>query len=201
MGNCDWGQAGEAERLYHDREWGVPIHDDRRMFEALSLDCLQCGLSWSLMLKKRAIFRRCFAEFDYDQVAAFTDEQVQRILETPGMLRSERKVRAIVANAACFRQVRAQFGSFCAYLWGFTDGKTVVYEGHPQGRVPVRNGLSERISRDLKKRGFRFVGPVMVYGFLQGCGVINDHGADCPCFARINGAFPTVELEPEGEVF
>ena len=200
MNNCDWANLNEANRIYHDTEWGVPVHDDRKMFEHLSLECLQCGLSWDLMLKKREIFRRCFADFDYDRVAAFDEADVERIVNTPGMIRSPRKVRAIIANACAYQRVRAECGSFCNYIWAHSDGKTILYAGHEMGRVPVSNGLSDRISRDLKKRDFRYVGPVTIYSHLQACGVINDHGADCPCRAAINAANPTVLLEPDGEV-
>lgn len=200
MGNCDWALVSEANRLYHDREWGVPVHDDRQMFEHLTLECLQCGLSWGLMLKKREIFHRCFENFDYDRIAAYTEDDVQRILNTEGMLRSERKVRAVICNARCYRQIRAEFGSFCDYLWAYTQGKTVLYDGHADGRIPVSNGLSDRISRDLKQRGFRFIGAVTVYAHLQACGIVNDHAGDCPCYRRINEAHPTVRMKPDREV-
>ena len=200
MGNCDWALASERDRLYHDREWGIPVHDDRQMFEHLTLECLQCGLSWSLMLKKREIFRQCFANFEYDTIAAYGEDDVQRILETPGMLRSAPKVRAVINNARCYQRVRAEFGSFCSYLWSYTGGKTVLYAGHAEGRIPVSNGLSDKISRDLKKRGFKFVGPVTIYSHLQACGIINDHAGSCPCYQKINAAGPTVRLAPDREV-
>ncbi len=200
MGHCDWADRNEANRLYHDREWGVPVHDDRQMFEHLTLECLQCGLSWDLMLKKREIFRRCFENFEVDKIAAYGEEDVQRILNTEGMLRSERKVRAVLNNARCYQKIQAEFGSFCAYLWAYTDGKTVLYDGHAAGRIPVSNGLSDEISRDLKKRGFKFIGPVTVYSHLQACGLINDHAGDCPCYRRINEHWPTVKLKPDREV-
>ncbi|MBQ3956530.1 MAG: DNA-3-methyladenine glycosylase I [Clostridia bacterium] len=187
MGHCDWALSDERNRKYHDTEWGVPVHEDRQMFEHLTLECLQCGLSWSLMMKKREIFRRCFENFDYEKIAAYGEEDVRRILDTEGMLKSERKIRE-------------EFGSFCAYLWSYTDGKTILYEGHAEGKIPVSNGLSDRISRDLKKRGFKFVGAVTIYSHLQACGLINDHAADCPCFCRINETYPTVNLPPDGEV-
>ena len=199
MGHCSWADVNERERLYHDTEWGVPVHDDRQMFEHLTLENLQCGLSWDLMLKKRDIFRQCFDNFEFDKIAAYTEKDVQRILGTEGMLRSERKVRAVIHNARCYQQVRAEFGSFCDYLWAFSGGKTILYEGHAQGKIPVSNGLSERIGRDLKKRGFKYVGAVTVYSHLQACGVINDHAADCPCFARIRQSHPCISLPPEGE--
>ena len=201
MGHCAWAFANETDRLYHDSEWGIPVRDDdRQMFEHLTLECLQCGLSWALMLKKRDIFRRCFDNFEYDKIAAYGEDDVQRILSTEGMLRSERKVRAVINNARCYQKIRAEFGSFCRYLWAYTSGKTVLYDGHADGAIPVSNGLSEDISSDLKKRGFRFIGPVTIYSHLQACGVINDHARDCPCYARINAAYPTVKRPPDREV-
>ena len=199
MGNCDWALASERDRIYHDTEWGVPVHDERQMFEHLTLECLQCGLSWSLMLRKREIFRQCFANFDYDRIAAFTEADVERILNTEGMLKAERKVRAVINNARCCQKLREDFGGFCAYLWAYTDGRTVLYKGHAQGKVPVSNGLSDRISRDLKKRGFQYIGAVTIYSHLQACGLINDHADGCPCFRRINERNPTVCLEPDQE--
>ena len=186
MGHCDWANTTPENRLYHDTEWGNPVHDDRQMFEHLTLECLQCGLSWGLMLKKREIFRACFENFDFDRIAAYGEGDIARILQTEGMLRSERKVRAVVQNARCYQQVRAEFGSFCAYLWAYTGGKTLLYEGHAEGAVPVSNGLSAQIAKDLKRRGFRYVGAVTIYSHLQACGIINDHAGDCPCYRRIN---------------
>ena len=199
MGNCDWANRNEANRRYHDTEWGVPVRDDRKMFEHLSLECLQCGLSWDLMLKKREIFRRCFDGFDYDKIAAYDETDVERIVRFPGMIRSPRKVRAIIQNARAWQAVRAEFGSFCDYLWAYSGGKTILYRGHAAGRMVAKNGLSERISRDLKKRGFTYVGPVTIYSHLQACGIINDHDGTCPCFGRVNALNETVELEPEAE--
>lgn len=199
MGHCSWAYVNDRERHYHDTEWGVPVHDDRHMFEHLTLENLQCGLSWDLMLKKREIFRQCFDNFDYDKIAAYTEDDVQRILNTDGMLKSERKNRAVINNAKCYQKVREAFGSFCNYLWAYTNGKTVVYDGHAQGRVPVSNGLSDRISKDLKKRGFKYIGSVTIYSHLQACGMINGHDEECPCFHQINEQYPTVHLKPDNE--
>jgi len=201
MGYCAWADASEANRVYHDTEWGVPVHDDRRMFEHLSLECLQCGLSWELMLKKREIFRRCFDGFDYDKIAAYDESDVARILGTEGMIRSPRKVRAIIENARCYQAVRAEHGSFCAYLWAFSGGKTIRYLGHDTGKIPVSNGLSAGIAADLRRRGFRYVGPVTIYSHLQACGVIDDHDRDCPCFRRLTEQYPTVRKRRDREVF
>ena len=200
MGNCAWANTNEANRIYHDTEWGVPVHDDRQMFEHLSMECLQCGLSWDLMLKKREVFRHCFADFDFDTIAAYDDADVERILNTPGMIRSPRKVQAVINNARCYQQVREEFGSFCDYIWAFAGGKTILYQGHAKGAMPVSNGLSARMSKDLKKRGFKYVGPITVYSHLQACGIINDHDQDCPCYQRIVAAYPTVTKRRDHEV-
>ncbi len=200
MSNCAWANVNEQERLYHDTEWGVPVHDDRVMFEHLCLECLQCGLSWDLMLTKREVFRQCFAGFDYDKVAAFGDEDVARIMGTPDMIRSERKIRAVISNAQAYQKVREEFGSFCDYMWAYSGHKTILYQGHATGLTAVSNGLSAKISKDLKRRGFKFVEPVTIYSHLQACGIINDHGKDCPCYARINAAYPTVRKRRDQEV-
>ncbi len=199
MGHCDRVFRDDLNRNYHDNEWGIPVHDDRHMFEHLTMECLQCGLSWGLMMKKREIFRACFDNFDYDRIAVYDDSDVQRILSTPGMIRSEPKIRAIINNARCYRGIRAEYGSFCTYLWGYTDGRTILYDGHGEGHIPARNGLSERISADLKKRGFKYVGPVTIYSHLQACGIINDHASDCPCYHRINSSHPTIRMKPDRE--
>ena len=200
MGHCNWAKVNEANQRYHDNEWGIPVRDDRQMFEHLTLECLQCGLSWNLMLKKREIFRRCFDRFDFDRIAVYDEKDVERILHTEGMIRSPRKVKAIINNARCYRKVREEFGSFCAYLWAWSEGKTILYRGHGAGAIPVSNGLSDRISRDLKRRGFQYIGPVTIYSHLQACGIINDHASDCPCYHQINGKYPTVLWEPDREV-
>ena len=200
MGYCDWARTSEANRKYHDTEWGVPVHDDRLMFEHLSLECLQCGLSWNLMLRKREIFRSCFADFDYERVAGYDASDEERILGTPGMIRSPRKVQAVIGYARCFLAVRKEFGSFCDFIWSYSGGKTICYQGHDTGTVPVSNGLSLRLSRDLKKRGFRFVGPVTVYSHLQACGIINDHDRSCPCFRALSAGYPSVTLPRDAEV-
>lgn len=199
MGYCAWAETNEANRVYHDTEWGVPVHDDRLMFEHLTLECLQCGLSWDLMLKKREIFRKCFDNFNFDKIAGYNEADVERIINTDGMIRSPRKVLAIISNARCFRKVREEFGSFCDYIWSYTKGKTILYIGHDVGAVPASNGLSEKISKDLKKRGFKFLGAVTIYAHLQACGIINDHDKNCPCFQKINDAYPTVRKRRDRE--
>ena len=164
------------------------------------MECLQCGLSWDLMLKKREIFRACFDDFNYDAVAGYDDGDVERIMNAEGMIRSERKIRAVINNALCYRKIREEFGSFCEYIWSYSNGKTILYEGHDTGAIPVSNGLSDTISRDLKKRGFKFVGSVTIYSHLQACGIINDHDINCPCHRRINESHPTIRLPRDREI-
>ncbi|MBQ9872958.1 MAG: DNA-3-methyladenine glycosylase I [Thermoguttaceae bacterium] len=192
MGYCNWPEMSAIDRVYHDTEWGVPIWDDRAMFEHLSLECMQCGLSWDLMLKKRSIMFECFEGYDYDAIAKYGEFEIERILATDGMIRSRRKIEAIVANASRFLEVRAEFGTFCDYLWGWTDRKSIVYRSHDNMRIPAGNPLSSQIAADLKKRGFRFVGAITMYAHLQACGMINDHDRDCPRFQYIVDRYPTV---------
>lgn len=192
MGYCGWNSASKIDRHYHDTEWGIPVHNDQKQFEYLMMEVMQCGLSWELMLRKREIFRQCFDNFDFDKVAAYDDRDLERIMNTDGMIRSPRKIRAIINNARCFQKVRDLYGSFSNYLWAYSGGKTIIYSSHGGGRIPVSNGLSARISKDLKSKGFKYLGAITVYSHLQACGIINDHDTDCPCYQKINGSFPTI---------
>ena len=201
MGYCTWSGMNELNKQYHDNEWGIPVHDDRHMFEHLTLECMQCGLSWDLMLKKREVFREAFDNFDYKIIAEYDDADVSRILTTPDMIKSERKIRAVVNNAKCYKQIRTEFGTFCDYLWSYSNNKTIIYQGHAKGKVPVSKGLSERISKDLKRRGFKYVGAITIYSHLQACGIINDHDIDCDCYERIKTNYPTVNKRRDKEVY
>lgn len=200
MGQCDWANVNEITKIYHDTEWGIPVHDDRQMFEHLSLECLQCGLSWGLIMKKREVIRKCFENFDYDKISQFCEKDVQKILNTEGMLRSVNKINAIINNAKCYQKIREEFGSFCDYLWAYSDGKTIIYDGHKDGKIPVSNGLSKKISKDLKKRGFKYIGEITIYSHLQACGIINDHAKDCPVFDRINKNYPIIKKKTDNDV-
>jgi DNA-3-methyladenine glycosylase I len=184
---------------YHEKEWGVPLFDDVKLFEFLCLESLQCGLSWETVMKKRMIFRSCFDDYDYEKISLYNETDIARIMNTEGMLRSLPKIKAVINNAACYIKIRKEFGSFSDYLWAFSDKKVILYDGHGNGRIPASNGLSDRIAKDLKKRGFKFVGSVTVYSFLQSCGVVNDHSSDCACYQRIVNAFPTVNLPIDSE--
>jgi 3-methyladenine DNA glycosylase len=141
-----------------------------------------------------------FDNFEYDKIAAYGDDDVERILNTEGMIRSQRKVQTVINNARCYQKVREEHGSFCDYIWSYSGGKTILYQGHDVGEVPVSNGLSDRLSKDLKKRGFKYVGVVTIYSHLQACGIINDHDKDCPCYQKINEKNPTVRKRRDHEV-
>lgn len=182
---CAWCCDGGLNQTYHDSEWGIPLHDDQKQFEYLMLEVMQCGLNWTLMLKKREIFRQCFAGFDYHAVSEFTEADVTRILNTEGMIRSERKIRAVIHNAKCFLEIISEWGSFSRYIWSFTGGKTHVYPKHHQGCWVAKNELSDRISADLKKRGFKYFGSITVFSHLQACGIINDHAPECWMYAPL----------------
>ena len=179
MKRCAWCEDGGMMQQYHDEEWGEPVHDDGKQFEYLMLEAMQCGLSWSLMLKKREIFRQCFDGFDFRKIARYTEEDVERILNTEGMIRSKGKILAIINNAKCFLAVIEEFGSFDSYLWGFSDYKMTVYRKHQQGQFETRNDLSDRIAKDMKKRGFKYLGSITLFSHLQACGIINDHDPRC----------------------
>lgn len=194
-----WPYAGEAGRVYHDTEWGVPTHDDTHMFEHLCLECLQCGLSWNYVLTRRDLFREQFHGFDIDAVAAMKERELQKILKVPNILRNLPKLRAIVNNARCAQQLRSEFGGLAAYFWHWTDGKTILYMGHQKGAIPVSNGLSARIAADLKRRGFKYVGPVNIYAHLQACGIVCDHRQGCPRFAYVTENFPCVRKRRDAE--
>ena len=173
---CPWCEDGGLLQEYHDEEWGTPLHSDRKHFEFISLEVLQCGLNWLMMLKKREIFRECFDDFDYEKIALYGEEKVGEIMDRPGMIRSPRKIGAIINNARRFLALRDEFGSFDRYIWGFSGNRSVLYTDM---RDAATSRLSDDVSRDLKKRGFKYLGSVTVYAHLEACGIINDHSAFC----------------------
>ncbi|MBO7556133.1 MAG: DNA-3-methyladenine glycosylase I [Alphaproteobacteria bacterium] len=193
MSYCNWGDTSAANIKYHDTEWGIPLHDDRKQFEFLMMEVMQCGLNWNMMINKREIFRRCFDGFDYDKVAKYNEKDIEKIMQTDGMIKSPRKIAAIIHNAQCFQNIRKEFGSFCNYLWQYSEGKTILYDRHNDGYIPVSNGLSDKISNDLKKRGFKYLGTITVYSHLQACGIINDHDKNCPRYKYIVSNFPCIK--------
>lgn len=192
MERCGWCLCNEKMTRYHDEEWGGPLHDDQKQFEFLMMEVMQCGLNWNMMIQKREIFRACFDGFDYNKIAAYGEADVERILSADGMIRSRRKIEAVIHNARCFQAIREEYGSFSGYLWGYTKGKSVLYAGHQKGRLPAKNALSDQVSADLRRRGFKYLGSVTVYSHLQACGLINDHLETCFRYRELTEQFPTV---------
>lgn len=177
---CEWAQnTFPAYEKYHDEEWGVPVTDDRVHFEFLILEGAQAGLSWSSILKRREGYRQAFAGFDPEAVAAFTDNDVKRLLADEGIIRNRLKVASAITNAKRFLAVQDEFGSFNDYIWRFVDGKPLVNQWKSAKEIPARSEISDALSKDLKKRGFSFVGSVIMYSHLQACGLINDHTINC----------------------
>ena len=177
---CPWSEGVSPAYLdYHDREWGVPVHDDRRQFEFLILEGAQAGLSWSTVLHRREGYRRAFANFDPVQVARFTPARIERLLQDPGIIRNRLKVAAAVSNARAFLELQAAAGTFDNYIWGFVGGKPQRNQWRTQAEVPATSPVSDALSKDLKKRGFRFVGSTIMYAHLQATGLINDHLVSC----------------------
>jgi DNA-3-methyladenine glycosylase I len=175
---CSWPQT-ELDIEYHDTEWGVPVHDDRRLFELLTLEGAQAGLSWSIVLRKRPSYRKAFAEFDPSRVARFTSSRVDRLMKDPGIVRHRQKVLSTVANAKAFLEVQREFGSFDEYVWQFVNGSPLTGKRRALGDVPALTPESDALSKDLKKRGFSFVGSTICYAFMQAVGLVNDHVVTC----------------------
>lgn len=185
---CGWVPADQPLYLaYHDDEWGVPVHDDRRLFEMLTLEGAQAGLSWSTILNKRDGYRRAFGGFDPDKVARFTRSRVERLLRDPGIVRNRMKVQSTVNNAARVAEVRRELGSLDEYLWSFVEGKPIVGRFRRPGDIPAETSESRAMSKDLKRRGFSFVGPTVCYAFMQACGLVNDHVTSCFRFKELAG--------------
>ncbi|MAT73114.1 MAG: DNA-3-methyladenine glycosylase I [Planctomycetaceae bacterium] len=177
---CEWPRGGNDLYIaYHDQEWGVPVRDDRRQFEFLTLESAQAGLSWSTVLNKREGYRRAFADFDPVKVARFTAKRIEKLLTDPGIIRNRLKVNAAVTNARRFLEVQDEFGTFNDYLWGFVEGRPVQNRWRRHADVPATSPVSDAISKDLKQRGFKFVGSTIVYAHLQAAGLVNDHLVSC----------------------
>jgi DNA-3-methyladenine glycosylase I len=177
---CPWSlQVGDAYLAYHDTEWGVPARDDQVQFEFLLLEGAQAGLSWSTVLHKRAGYRKAFASFDPQKVARFTPLKQQKLAANPGIIRNRLKIASAVSNAQHFLEVQAEFGTFCNYIWGFVDGEPVQNRWRTQRQVPATSKISDALSKDLKQRGFKFVGSTIMYAHMQATGLVNDHIIGC----------------------
>ena len=179
MKRCDWANGGELEQSYHDREWGVEIHDDRTLFEFLVLEGAQAGLSWSTILRKREGYRRAFDHFDARKISKYSENTVSRLLINPEIIRNRLKINAAITNARAFLQVQKEFGSFDRYIWQFVHGKPIRNSWRKMTDIPSSTPESEAMSKDLRKRGFKFIGPTICYAFMQAVGMVNDHVVDC----------------------
>ncbi|MXX41228.1 MAG: DNA-3-methyladenine glycosylase I [Gemmatimonadetes bacterium] len=177
---CPWLDLDKPDYVaYHDREWGVPVHDDRKHFEFLTLESAQAGLSWYTVLRKRANYRQAFAEFDPAKVARFNAAKIEQMLQDPGLIRNRRKISAAVENARHFLAVQDEFGSFSAYIWRFVGGEPIVNEFRTLADLPATSRESDALSKDLKSRGFKFIGSIVIYAHMQATGMVNDHVLDC----------------------
>ncbi|WP_430972273.1 DNA-3-methyladenine glycosylase I [Sunxiuqinia rutila] len=185
---CDWCLNNDLYIDYHDQEWGVPVHDDRQLFEFLLLEGAQAGLSWLTVLRKRENYRKAYDDFDPEKVAAYGDAKMQELLQNEGIIRNRLKVAASVTNARCFLEVQKEFGSFDKYIWSFVDFKPIVNHFETLAELPAKTALSDLISKDLKKRGFKFVGSTIVYAHMQATGMVNDHLVSCYRHAELLGA-------------
>ncbi len=177
---CDWGtRGGELMIAYHDEEWGVPVHDDRKQFEFLTLESAQAGLSWLIVLRKREAYRRAFAGFDPEKVARFSAKRVERLLADPGIIRNRLKIESAITNARKFLDVQDEFGSFDDYIWRFVDGRPIQNRIASLKDLPAKSKQSDALSKDLKQRGFKFVGSTIMYAHMQAVGMVNDHLVTC----------------------
>ena len=185
---CSWVNVDNAlMREYHDREWGVPTHDDRRHFEFLVLEAAQAGLSWSIVLNKREGYRRAFSQFDPEKVARYTKARINKLVADPGIIRNRLKIEAAVTNARALLAVQEEFGSFDKYCWRFVDGRPRQNRWKSLRQIPATTPESDSFSRDLKQRGFKFVGPTVIYAHMQAVGMVNDHQVDCFRYRTIKG--------------
>ena len=176
---CDWCESSDLMRKYHDEEWGVPLHDDQKLFEFLVLDAFQAGLRWSTILNKRENFRKAFHHYHAKKISRYGEKDINRLLNDAGIIRNKLKINAAVINAQKFLEIQKEFGSFDNYIWRFTGGKTIVNKWKELKKIPVKTPQSDAMSKDLQKRGFKFVGSTICYAFMQASGIVNDHIVTC----------------------
>jgi DNA-3-methyladenine glycosylase I len=176
---CEWGNSSEIYQKYHDEEWGVPVYDDQKLFEFLVLESAQAGLSWITILKRREGYRKAFANFDPIVVSKFDENKVEELMQDSGIIRNRLKITATIANARAFLKIQEEFGSFSNYIWGFVNGKPIVNHFEKLSEIPAKTELSERISKEMKKRGFKFLGATVIYSHMQATGLVNDHLEYC----------------------
>ena len=181
---CAWAGEDELYCRYHDEEWGIPVHDDKKLFEMLILEGAQAGLSWITILRKRENYREAFDEFDIDKILKYDDKKIAALMQDTGIVRNRLKIQSVIVNAKAFRAVQDEYGSFDSYLWSYVNETPIINNWHDISEIPAKTELSDQISKDLKKRGFKFVGSTIVYAYMQAVGMVNDHTANC--FSRID---------------
>jgi len=179
ISRCPWPSDDPLMIAYHDNEWGVPLHDDRKLFEFMVLDCFQAGLSWRTVLHKRENFRKAFDNFDYRKIAKYDQQKIDSLLQDTGIIRNKAKINGTIQNAKCFLEVQKEFGSFDHYIWSFTNRKIIVNKWKSLSELPARSEISDLMSKDLVKRGFKFAGSTICYAFMQAIGMVNDHLTTC----------------------
>ena len=178
--DCSWHANDPLMKAYHDTEWGVPLHDDTKLFEFMVLDAFQAGLSWRTILYKRENFRKAFDNFDAEKIAAYDEKKVQQLMQDASIIRNETKIRATITNAIAFLSIKKEFGTFDRFIWKFTDAQTIHHHFRTITEVPAKSAESDQMSQELQKRGFKFVGSTICYAFMQAAGMINDHMESCP---------------------
>ena len=184
---CEWGEGSFDDYVtYHDEEWGVPVHDERKHFEFLILEGAQAGLSWATILKRRDGYKNAFANFDPRIVAEYDEEKIEEILLDPGVIRNRLKINSAVTNARLFLDIQNEFGSFDKYIWGFVNQKPMINKWQSMAQIPATSAESDALSKDLKKRGFKFVGSTIMYAHMQACGLVNDHKVECFRYKEVN---------------
>lgn len=185
MNRCGWVTDDPLYIEYHDQEWGVPVYDDRLLFEYLNLEGAQAGLSWITILKKRENYRVAFDNFDPHKIIHYTDNKIEELMNNPGIVRNRLKIKAVITNAYAYHKVVEEFGSFQAYIWSFVQGKPIKNHFQHLSEVPAKTSLSDQLSKDLKKRGFKFVGSTICYAFMQAVGLVDDHLTTCGCYQKL----------------
>ena len=179
MNRCEWSLGSQEYIDYHDKEWGVPVHEDKKHFEFLVLEGAQAGLSWATILKRRAGYKKAFADFDVNRIVKFDQSDVERLINDAGIIRNKLKINSVITNAKCFIQIQKEFGSFDKYIWSFVGNKPIVNNIKSMQDIPATSKESAALSKDLKKRGFKFVGSTIIYAHMQACGLVNDHAVYC----------------------
>jgi DNA-3-methyladenine glycosylase I len=186
VSRCEWGNYNKLIKQYHDKEWGVPNHDDNSLFEFLILEGVQAGLSWNTILQKRENYRKALDHFDYNKIASYREQKIEELMNNSGIIRNKLKINATVSNAKAFKKVQKEFGSFDRYIWQFVDYNPIIHTFKVLTELPSTTKESEIMSKDLKKRGFKFIGPTICYAFMQAVGMVNDHIIDCFRYDEIN---------------